>query len=120
MYALLRCGRSLQCLTDSSQAILTRATLLASQTKFSEAFALYIKAAQAYLHLSRTICPNSDISVNEVADLKMRLKAKASQALQRAEQIKAMKVSAGSLPLPPVKRDRFSPGEWKISPYQVG
>lgn len=78
----------------------------------SEALSLYIKAAQAYLHLSRTLTAGSGQAETEIAGLKARCRERASQALQRAEQIKAAKGLVGTSSIMPVRRNRFSTGKF--------
>ncbi|KAG9038776.1 cysteine protease [Tulasnella sp. JGI-2019a] len=95
-----------------TDALLAKAALKASQSDFSGAFPLYIKAAQAYLHLSRTLTLERGQAAKDLSELKARCREKASQALQRAEQIKGAKDTPGESssppPVKPVRRDRFS------------
>ncbi|KAG8883308.1 cysteine protease [Tulasnella sp. 331] len=91
-----------------ADAVLAEAAVKVSKADLAGALPLYIKAAQAYLHLSRTLTAgNGQIENN----LKIRCRERASQALQRAEQIKAAKHSTSSPSLRPVQRDRFSTGD---------
>ncbi|KAG8850583.1 cysteine protease [Tulasnella sp. 330] len=91
-----------------ADAVLAEAAVKVSKADLAGALPLYIKAAQAYLHLSRTLTAgNGQIENN----LKIRCRERASQALQRAEQIKAAKHSTSSPSLRPVQRDRFSTEE---------
>jgi calpain-7 len=60
------------------------------------AFALYVRAAQSHLHLSRIASSPRERDEH---------KAAAAKALERAERIKAVKHDVA-----PVQRDRFSAG----------
>ncbi|OBZ69552.1 Calpain-like protease palB/RIM13 [Grifola frondosa] len=64
---------------------------------FNQAFRLYVKAAEDFLHLSRT-CPNSK--------LRATCKTQAGKALERAEKIKVVKQD-----LVPVAKNAFSEQE---------
>ncbi|KAJ7108465.1 hypothetical protein C8R43DRAFT_905383, partial [Mycena crocata] len=75
---------------------------------FDAAFRLYIKAAESFLHLSRSVGPERD---------KARCKSGAGKALERAEKIKAFAEKSGPAVatdlsrLTPVGVDHFSPQE---------
>lgn len=78
--------------------------------EYDQAFRLYIKAAESFLHLSRSGGTQSD-------KIKQQLKANASKALERAERIKkfiekstpSSHVQSPSLRLSPVAINHFSP-----------
>ncbi|KAF8807060.1 hypothetical protein BYT27DRAFT_7242680 [Phlegmacium glaucopus] len=83
--------------------------------EYDQAFRLYIKAAESFLHLSRSSAQSDQI--------KQQWKASASKALERAERIKkfvekcskipltSSQQSAASLRLTPVAINHFSPQE---------
>lgn len=85
--------------------------------EYDQAFRLYIKAAESFLHLSR--------SSTQPDKIKQQWKASASKALERAERIKKFVESNQNIPsqrtlrLTPVAINHFSPREsfkWFIFP----
>jgi calpain-7 len=80
----------------SGQTIYSKAVKAELESDWDQAFRLYIKAAESYLHLNRT-----------TTDEKLRAKcnANAVKALERAEKIKAKRQD-----LAPVVVDPFSVG----------
>ncbi|KAG8903495.1 cysteine protease [Tulasnella sp. 403] len=102
-----------------ADAVLSRAAIKAEEKDFTAALQLYTKAAQAFLHLNRTIetvAPR--LSEKEVTILRTQFRDKAAKALQRAEQIKGLEASGGgssgasrAVSLAPLARNRFSQEE---------
>ncbi|KAJ7650562.1 hypothetical protein FB45DRAFT_730213 [Roridomyces roridus] len=88
------------------KAIYAKAVKAEVSKDFDSAFRLYIKAAEAFLHLSRSVTREREKS-----------KASAKKALERAEKIKAFVEKSKSTPngpdpqLTPVGIDYFSPQE---------
>ena len=69
--------------------------------EYDQAFRLYIKAAESFLHLSRSTT-QSDKS-------KQQWKANAAKALERAERIKKFAEKSPNTHLTPVPINHFSP-----------
>lgn len=74
--------------------------------EYDEAFRLYIKAAEGFLHLSRS---TSSGNVNHDEKSKMLWKKEAAKALERAEKIKDAK-GTGSGGVRAVEVDHWSEG----------
>jgi calpain-7 len=64
----------------------TKATRAELAQEYDEAFRLYIKAAEGFIHLSRGSADDAD---------KVRWKKEAGKALERAERIKCVKGQSG-------------------------
>ncbi|PSR72714.1 hypothetical protein PHLCEN_2v11409 [Hermanssonia centrifuga] len=82
---------------NEAEKIYSKATKAEIERDFDRAFQLYIKAAEEYLHLSRS---SSDNSVRETC------KSEAGKALERAEKIKIVKRD-----LTPIVTNHFAKGE---------
>ncbi|KAF7297900.1 Calpain catalytic domain-containing protein [Mycena chlorophos] len=89
---------------EEAESIYAKAVKAEYNKELDNAFRLYVKAAETFLHLGRAIDNQRD---------KAKHKASAGKALERAERIKAFveksKSAAGPQTLTPVAVDHFSP-----------
>nr|GAT49101.1 predicted protein [Mycena chlorophos] len=87
---------------EEAESIYAKAVKAEYNKELDNAFRLYVKAAETFLHLGRAIDNQRD---------KAKHKASAAKALERAERIKGFVEKSGPQTLTPVAVDHFSPQE---------